>query len=124
MNRRSKIDKILLIYFILLIVVSLIVGKLFITGNEMGYSVIFFYIIFPISAFVTNFLSSLYGGLMKYLFTILYGVLGVAMPIIVFVGSGYNSISLYFGLIPAIPGFMIGTFIKMLKFKKYRNGNK
>ena len=124
MKQKVKIDKILFIYFIVLIVISILAGKFFIEGNEMGYGLLFFYIIYPVSAFVTNFLSSLYGGLMKYLFTILYGVLGIVMPMIVFPGSGYDSLSLYFGLIPAIPGFMLGTFVKMLKFKKYRNGNK
>ncbi len=114
MIRKNKMDKILFIYFIVLLIVSLIVGKFFIMGNEMGYSVIFFYILLPVSSFITNLLSSMLGGMMKYLFLLIYPIFGIALPIIVFT-SGYQSLSLYFGLIPSVAGFIIGTFIKMMR---------
>lgn len=114
LNRKNKLDKILFIYFLVLTIASFIMGKFFITGNEMGYSVLFFYILMPVSSFITNLLSSMLGGMMKYLFLIVYPILGVAMPIIIF-ASGYQSISLYFGLIPTVAGFIIGTFVKMMR---------
>lgn len=117
MNRKNKLDKILFIYFIVLAIASLVLGKFFITGNEMGYSVLFFYILMPASSFITNLLSSMLGGMMKYLFLLVYPIFGVALPIIVFT-AGYQSLSLYFGLIPAVVGFIIGTFAKMMRNMK------
>lgn len=113
MRKDKFIDNILFIYFMLFIVV----GYLMIKFLKIDSKIIFYYI-FPVSAFLSNLLSSFKGRWLKYLLPILYGVGGIVLPMMV-LNSGYNPFSLYYGLIPSIVGFMVGTFLKMLENIRY-----
>ncbi|HHX70337.1 MAG: hypothetical protein WAO56_02920 [Miniphocaeibacter sp.] len=124
MNKKTNIDKILFIYFIALTIIIIISGKLLGQGYEKAFTTIFFYILLPMSAFLTNLISSLFGKMMKYLFLIIYPLAGVLLPMVVFKGVGYDSLSLYYGLIPGIAGFIIGTYLKMRRNIKINRENK
>lgn len=119
MKKNKNIDNILFWYFVILIVITLIMGKLFNINMNIVYI-----IIIPISAFITNLLSSFIGKWLKYLFPILYGVCGIVIPMVV-LNNSYNPNSLYYGLIPAISGFIVGTAMKMIRNimwnRKYNN---
>lgn len=124
LNKKTNIDKILFIYFIALTIIIIISGKLLGQGYEKAFTTIFFYILLPMSAFLTNLISSLFGKMMKYLFLIIYPLAGVLLPMVVFKGVGYDSLSLYYGLIPGIAGFIIGTYLKMRRNIKINRENK
>ena len=59
-----------------------------ITGDELGYAVIAYIVVFPLAALIASFLSGLSGVLYGLMCTFLAGVGSIVMPLIVFGATG------------------------------------
>lgn len=75
-------------------------------GDEIGYCLIFFYAIMPISTFIVSLIITLKRGYLFWLYPIIFGVLAELISFEIF--GTYDIISLFFALIPAVVGLGIG----------------
>ncbi len=83
-------------------------------GEYFGYGLFSFYFILPAVSFIGALILSATNTPWKWLYPILFGVLGFAIPIIVFKRMAQMPWGLYF--IPSLVGFGIGLLI--FTFKK------
>jgi hypothetical protein len=81
-------------------------GKFLKPGDEMGYCVLNLYIIMPLSTFIISLIISLKRGYLFWLYPILFGFLGAFIPFKIF--GTFDTIGLFFALIPALIGLGIG----------------
>lgn len=113
--------KIAIISFILttLIFLTILLWGIFgnITGNEMGYVVLNFYLIMPITSFVVALILGLKDAYFKKIYTIVFGIFGFFIPILVFENS-LGAGALFFSFIPAVLGLVIGILINRYRSNK------
>lgn len=86
----------------------------------MGWGLIALYIIFPISSFVCSLISGLNDSMLKWIIPFIFGSAGILVPHIVFKGSGFDIIDLFFGLVPAAAGLITALIIRYFRNKKKR----
>ena len=98
-------------FFIFLII--FIWGIFLNSGDEMGYAVLSFYIIMPVTSFVMALILSISNAYFKWLYPIIFGLIGFFIPPIVFKGS-WGWIALFFSMIPALLGLAIGLIIQLI----------
>lgn len=79
-------------------------------GNEMGYSVLNFYIIMPLTTLIASLFISMKKGYLFWFYPVFVGILGIIIPFVVF--STFDWIHLFFALIPALIGLIIGLIIR------------
>lgn len=87
-----------------------------ITGDEMGYSILSFYLIMPFTSFVMSLIMGMKNVYMKWLFPVIFGILGFAIPLMVF--GSFDWISLFFSFIPAMSGMGVGVLVQRLRLRK------
>lgn len=94
-------------------------GRFFLkNGDEMRYVILSFYLIMPIVSFVTGIILGLKDVYLKWVYPALFGLLGIILPFFIFSYS-FDWISIFFSLVPAVFGLLIGILIK-----KRKNGHK
>ncbi len=85
-----------------------------VTGNELGYFFLSFFLIMPLSSLITSFVLGIANARFKWTFPFIFGVLSLLIQIWVF---GYIAISplflcLFFSLIPSLLGLTTGILVK------------
>jgi len=89
-------------------------GVLFLrSGDEMGYALLGFYLIIPISSFVIAFILRKTETKLKWLYPVLFGLIGYFIPTLVFHSSWGWFAALYVA-VPALLGLLIGSIIKQM----------
>lgn len=107
------------ISYILFLIIALW-GKLFLkNGDEMQYVVLNFYFIMPIVSLATGILLGLKDVYLKWIYPALFGLLGMILPFYIF-NYSFDWISIFYSLVPAVFGLLIGILIN--KKKDSRNG--
>ena len=87
------------------------------SGEYFGYCLFSFYFIIPAVSFVGAFILSSKNTLWKWVYPVLFGVLGFAIPIVVFKRMAQMPIGLYF--IPSLIGLAIGLLMSKVKNKNF-----
>lgn len=101
--------------FLTVWMICLIWGALFLQpGDEMGYSLLVFYLLLPATAFGCTLAAALKKSLAKWLLPILFGIAGFILPAIIF-GSLWDEVGLFFAAIPAGAGLLVGLFVSKIK---------
>lgn len=85
-------------------------------GDEIGYVLLNFYIVMPLTALIVSLIISMKKGYLFWFYPVFVGLLGIIIPSVVF--STFEMLSLLFAFIPALIGLIIGRIIR-LKTKKY-----
>ncbi len=85
-------------------------------GDEMGFSLLNFYLLMPCVSFVAALVLGAQNARAKWIYPIFAGILGFAVPALVF--GGVDWISLFFSFIPSVAGLGIGVFVRALRAKK------
>jgi len=90
-----------------------------ITGNELGYSLLSFYLIMPLTSLVIGIIIGIKNGYLKWLYPFVFGIFSLLVPRIIF-GSwnSFDAIELFFSFIPALVGVGIGTLIGKIRKEK------
>lgn len=86
-------------------------------GDEMGYVILNFYIIMPLTSFIMGIILTVKNETLKWEYPVIFGLFGVIIPIAVFNGS-WDWISLFFSLIPGFIGLFIGLLINKFRINK------
>lgn len=113
--KNKRISKIIygLSFFIFLAI--FVWGKFFLNaGDEMGYVILNFYILMPLTSFIMGLILALKDINLKWIYPIIFGVLGMIIPILIFSGS-WSWISILFSLIPGFLGLLIGLLVSKLR---------
>ncbi len=109
MNNRREIVKWILVFAFVAAIV-LVWGKILLKpGDEMGYSILGFYIALPIVSLISSYKIARTSDTIKWGIPLLYGVVGYLIPYAVF--GTMDSIALVFCFIPASLGLLIGNII-------------
>ncbi len=87
------------------------------SGDEMGFSVLNFYLIMPSVFFAAALLLGIKNAYMKWAYPVFAGILGFIVPSLVF--SGINWISLFFSFFPSMIGLGIGTLVWKLRARRW-----
>lgn len=85
-------------------------------GQEMGYTILNFYIISPAISFVVGLNMGILNAYLKWIYPIFSGLFCFAV-LIIFPGS-WDWICLFFSLIPALLGLLIGFKIWKVRISK------
>jgi hypothetical protein len=109
---RSKIRISMICYCasILVFVMIYISGVYLKPGNEMGYCLLSFYLIMPLSTFIVAFIISMNRGYLFWFYPIFFGFFGEFIPYQIF--RSFDFIGLFFAFIPAVLGIMLGLIKK------------
>lgn len=111
MNKKSKGCYLATIIFVLYAILS---GTIIpITGQEMGYCILNYYILFPLLSFLCGLLLCVEESQYKWFYLLFAAIVGILMPLPVF-RSVWWGMAL-FGAIPAFIGLIVGNLIKKLK---------
>lgn len=95
-------------------VIALISGLFFLKpGEEIGYVILYFYLIIPFTAFVCSLLLGMRRTKLKYIAPVLFGSFGLIVPTIIF--NYFNWFALGFGFCPSLIGLIIGQIIYSLR---------
>ncbi|MCB2294769.1 hypothetical protein LGK95_14815 [Clostridium algoriphilum] len=84
-------------------------------GDEMGYCLLNFYIVMPLTTLIASLIISLKKGYLFWFYPVFVGLLGIIIPFVVF--STFDGIDLFFAFFPALIGLIIGLIIRV-KIKK------
>ena len=82
-------------------------------GDEMGYVLIGFYIIMPLTALIASLIISIKKGYMYWFYPVFVGLLSIIIPFVVF--STFDEIDLFFSFFPALIGLIIGLIGNKIK---------
>jgi len=85
-------------------------------GDEMGYTLLNFYIVMPLTTIIASLIISLKKGYVFWFYPVFVGFLGVTISFVVF--RTFDMISLLFTFVPALIGLIFGLIIRV-KTKKY-----
>lgn len=115
-NKNIKnLSKIIYGLSFLIFLIIFLWGILFLdNGDEMGYVVLNFYIIMPLTSLIMAIILGMKDGNLKWGYPIIFGILGIIIPALVFKGS-WDWISIFFSLIPGFIGLLIGLLINKYK---------
>ena len=82
-------------------------------GDEIGYVLLNFYIVMPITTLIVSIIISNKKGYLFWFYPVFVGLLGIIIPSVVF--NTFEMLSLLFAFIPALIGLIIGTNIRTKK---------
>jgi EamA domain-containing membrane protein RarD len=85
-------------------------------GDALGYSLLNFYLIMPVTSLVAGAFMGALKTRLKWIYPVVFGALGVLVPCAVF-GSLWSVISLFFAFIPALAGVLVGSVILKIRGK-------
>lgn len=105
---------------IILVTLGIVLWPIFfsITGQEMGYSLLNFYLIFPLATLACGFYIGQSRTALKWLYLPLAAALGAAMPWLVFGTTGL--LTILFGSIAAFSGICLGLIFRKRKNRQQR----
>lgn len=118
-----KYNKIITCGIITIIVAFLLViwaVLLPITGNEMGYGLISYYLIFPLLSLICGGFIGLEKSSLKWLYIPFVGLLGILMPYLTF-----HTIQLHVGYMAMVPAgvcLVSCTIIRMIRARQSQQG--
>lgn len=78
-------------------------------GDEMGYSLLCFYFLLPLTAFVCSWILGTRQTTIKWFSPLLFGAAGYVLPLAVFHAS--DALGFFMAFIPSLLGLLIGTVI-------------
>lgn len=90
----------------------------YITGNELGYVVLNFFMIMPITSFIAALLLSLTKAALKWFYPVVFGIFSYMIPMIVF-GSFEGILPLFSAFVPAVLGLGLGLLIAKLRSMRH-----
>lgn len=115
-NKKVSIVSYGISFFVFLIIA--LSGKFLLKdGDEIGYILMSFYLIMPITSLVSGIVLGIKNAYLKWAYPVTFGALGIIIPSFIFKNS-WDWISLFFSLIPALTGLIIGVLINKSKGKK------
>ena len=82
-------------------------------GDELGYSLLSFYLIMPLTAFIISAVLSAKNCVFLWLYPVVFGILGFLIPFAVFVSLG--PIMFCLALIPSLLGILAGSVFRKTK---------
>lgn len=85
-------------------------------GDEMGYSLLNFYLLLPLAALVCSLLLGLREHWIKWLSPAIFGLFGWALPWAVFRATGLIFLCLAF--LPALAGLLTGVLIRRIQARR------
>ncbi|MCB2299555.1 hypothetical protein [Clostridium tagluense] len=85
-------------------------------GDEMGYCVLCFYIVMPLTTLIASFIISMKKGYLFWFYPAFVGLLEIIISFVVF--STFGGIDLSFAFFPALIGLIVGLIIRF-KTKKH-----
>lgn len=85
-------------------------------GDEMGYSILNFYLLLPLTALICSLLLGLRSHWMKWLAPVLFGLLGWLLPWAVFHATDAMFLMLTF--VPALIGLLTGRLVCRIRKKR------
>ena len=113
MNKKSKVCYLAIIIFVLYAILS---GTIIpITGQEMGYCILNYYLLLPILSFLCGLLLSSEEPQHKWYYILFIAIVGILMSLPVFHCIWWGMA--LFGTIPSCIGLIIGNLAKKLKQK-------
>lgn len=86
-----------------------------IDGDALGYSILNFYLIMPLTSMINGLILGIKNIYLKWMFPVLFGILGFLIPRFVF--GSWDGIALIFSFIPALLGVSAGTLISKVRKK-------
>ena len=111
MNSKNKLSTIIYGISLFVFAAVFIWGRFFLSdGDEIGFTLINFYIIMPLVSFVSGFVLGLKDISLKFLYPIIFGALAFIISGLIFRGS-WDIFSLLFSLVPAGVGLVAGILI-------------
>lgn len=84
-------------------------------GDEMGYCVLDFYIIMPLTTLAASLIIGIKKGFLFWLYPVIAGLAGLLIPFAIF--KTFNVIAIFFALLPALIGLSVGLLIHTGKAK-------
>ncbi|MBW9159650.1 hypothetical protein [Clostridium tagluense] len=84
-------------------------------GDEMGYCVLYFYIVMPLTTLIASFIISMKKGYLFWFYPAFVSLLEIIISFVVF--STFGGIDLFFAFFPALIGLIVGLIIRF-KTKK------
>ncbi|OPJ60416.1 hypothetical protein [Clostridium oryzae] len=87
-------------------------------GDELGYYILNFYIIMPLSTVITAYFITLKKGYLFWLYPIYVGILGEVIPFLIF--HTFDIISLFFAFFPALLGLVIGIITNFINITVHK----
>ncbi len=103
------------------IVIFLTIGLLGVflsAGDEMGYTILNFYIIMPLTTLIGSLIISIKRGYLFWFYPVFVGLLGVIISFVVF--STFDMIGILFTFVPALIGLIIGLIIRVIMKKELK----
>ena len=98
-----------------LLAIILLWGKFYLAdGNEMGYILLNFYIVIPLTSFVIGTILGIKNGYFKFAYPIVFGVLTGIVLMVVF-DEARDLVFLFFSFVPSSVGLLVGIFINNRK---------
>ena len=82
-------------------------------GDEMGYVLLNFYIIMPLTTLIASIIISMKKGYLFWLYPVFVGLLSIIIPFVVF--STFDEVDLFFAFFPALIGLIIGLIGNKIK---------
>jgi len=87
------------------------------SGDEMGYALLSFYLIIPVSSFVIALIISKTGTNLKWMYPVIFGMIGFFIPTLIFHGSWGWFAGVYV-VVPALLGLIIGTVVQKIRARR------
>lgn len=106
LRRHTIVTAIAIVLVVLVSDLILILGLNTEPGNEMGFVILFLYLILPATSFVCSLVAGTQKSKIKWGVPFICGALGILVPVIIF--KSFDIIALFMGLIPSILGLIIG----------------
>lgn len=119
MNNINSSKKISIICYGVSALIFLLIGIFGVflpVGDEMGYCVLNFYIMMPLTTLIFSTIISVKKGDLFWFYPVFVGLLGIIIPFVVF--STFDKIDLFFALFPALIGLIIGLIIRFQTKKR------
>ncbi|MCB2305663.1 hypothetical protein LGL08_00345 [Clostridium estertheticum] len=79
-------------------------------GDEMGYCLLNFYIVMPLTTLIVSLIISIKKGCLFWCYPVFVGLLGIIIPFAAF--RTFEMLSLFFAFFPALIGLIIGMIIR------------
>ena len=86
-------------------------------GDEMGYALLNFYLLLPLTALVCSWTAGMRSGWVKWLAPLLFGGIGWFLPLAVFHST--DPIFLFFAFLPSIVGVLAGAGLSTIRARRH-----
>ena len=111
-NTYKKISIICYGFSVLIFLIIYLLGVFSPPGYEIGYFLLFFYNIMPITALVSSFIITIKKGYLFWLYPVFVGLLGILIPFLL--TKSFEWMGSFFAFLPALIGLAIGLIIRFV----------